>query len=230
MKIKVTTWNIWERCHFDLVTDFIRENGADILTLQEVLIDDPLRNVVGFMEDLGYQYAISPSVQFVDNGKTIKLNNAVFSKFPIVEKNIHKLREGGKGTAIEAKIKIKDNTLSVFSTHLKHTHQKPLDLQNLQIDNLIKVLPREKMIIGGDFNAISDSYAIKKMRELFIDNDLNNTPTWSVYPEGCPICLPKSINTRLDYIFTSSDLKVESSSVGQSKGSDHLPVSLIIEI
>ena len=55
------------------------------------------------------------------------------------------------------------------------------------------------------------------------------TPTWSVYP-GCTVCQEEGIQYKLDYIFTSKDIKVKSFKVGQSTGSDHLPVSAVIEV
>ena len=82
----------------------------------------------------------------------------------------------------------------------------------------------------GDFNATSDSKTILKVKESFIDVDSNNEPTWSVYPEGCVTCNPQKIDIRLDYIFTTKDIKTHSYRVEDSKGSDHLPISVMAEL
>ena len=82
----------------------------------------------------------------------------------------------------------------------------------------------------GDFNATPDSAVIQKMRNVLNDSDPLSTPTWSVYPEGCKTCHPLDVNTRLDYIFTTKDIKTSEFHVEHSKASDHLPVSVMVEI
>ncbi len=168
-KLKITSWNIWERCHFDLVKDFLQKNNADIFNLQEVLLDDEKRNVAGFLKSLGYECAVSPAVQFTDeNNKIIKLNNAVFSKYQILANEIHYLSEGKKGSAVGIKVRIDSDVLNIFSTHLKHAHLKPSEFQNSQVDSLVKFLPKEKTIISGDFNTTPGGYVIEKMKDFFI--------------------------------------------------------------
>ena len=63
-----------------------------------------------------------------------------------------------------------------------------------------------------------------------LDTDLNNQPTWSMYPEGCSICNPQKVDVRLDYIFTTKDIKTLFYHVENSKGSDHLPIAAGIEL
>ncbi len=133
--------------------------------------------------------------------------------------------------AIKADVEIGGHTIHVFSIHLKHTHQKPLALQDLQAENLIKTASEEKTIIMGDFNALPESSVIQKMSKVFKNAETNPfTPTWSLYKEGCTVCLVESLKYTLDYIFTSRDLKTSSFKVENSKASDHLPISAIIEI
>ena len=62
------------------------------------------------------------------------------------------------------------------------------------------------------------------------DADPADTPTWCLYPEGCPVCKLQKVDTRLDYIFTTNDVAVRSFAVGDAKGSDHLPISVIVEL
>lgn len=82
----------------------------------------------------------------------------------------------------------------------------------------------------GDFNAMPESKTIAKVKEVLIDADSRNQPTWSVYPAGCPECNPQKVDIRLDYIFTTKDIHARSYWVESSKGSDHLPVSVIVEL
>lgn len=228
MQLKILSWNIWYDGYFDEISKFLEFFDADIIGLQEVVLDDPTRDIINFLKKLGYYYVFAPVHKIKKNGKT--MGNAVFSKYPIIKDKNHVLSETDKRIALQADIKIGENALHFFSTHLLHTHQKSSETQELQIKNLIKILPENNTVVVGDFNATPESIAIKTIGKILKNTDLNLTPTWSVYQEGCRICNPKKVDTRLDYIFISSDIKINSSEVYQSKGSDHLPISTTIEI
>jgi endonuclease/exonuclease/phosphatase family metal-dependent hydrolase len=156
------------------------------------------------------------------------MNNAVFSKYPIVDSKGHTLIEGRMGAVIEAKIKVGDEILSVFSVHLKHTHLKESEYQLEQARNLLKLVPKEKAIVMGDFNALPESNTVKLMSSALVNTDPSNKPTWSMYPDGCPVCEPDKLAWRFDYIFTTNDLKFNSAEVGESRASDHLPIFTIL--
>jgi endonuclease/exonuclease/phosphatase family metal-dependent hydrolase len=164
------------------------------------------------------------------SGETEELGNAIFSKYPIVNSRAHKLSEEHARLAVQADIDISGTILHVFCTHLKHTHQKPMDVQNLQAKNLIKALPSDHVIVMGDFNATPESEPVKMLGAVLSNTDKVLGPTWSVYPEGCSVCKPQALDTRLDYIFTSKDIKTSSFKIENSKGSDHLPLSVQVEL
>ena len=42
-------------------------------------------------------------------------------------------------------------------------HQKQSDVQELQAENLVKILPKEKTIVMGDFNALPESATIREI-------------------------------------------------------------------
>ncbi len=231
MKIKILSWNIWCDSHFDKIRDFLIASNADIIGLQEVSFEDTERDVVGFLKKIGYEYVTAPSAEFTDGkNRHHKLNNAIFSRFPIIESSPHLLRTEGKRGIVEAKIKIDDTILSVFSIHLKHTHQKRTELQDEQAETLVSLLPPKLGIVMGDFNSTPDGYPIQLMNQKYVNTDKTFIPTWSVYPEGCPVCKPEKIDIRLDYIFASPDIVFDSPEVGTSKGSDHLPVSVWVSL
>ena len=99
-----------------------------------------------------------------------------------------------------------------------------------QVEHLIKVLPKERAVLMGDFNATPESYIITRLEEALTNTDPSNAPTWSLYPEGCEVCDPQAVDTRLDYIFTTPDLKTHSPKVEKTDASDHLPVSVRIDM
>lgn len=231
MSLKILSWNIWINGYFDQIADFLKEVGADIIALQEVKDNDPERDIIGYLSSLGYQYA-SASVRHkhTDSEKVFSHGPAIFSKYPIQGPRAYVLSELKPRIALRADVKIGGETLHVFSTHLVHTHQEQWPEQDEQVTNLIEVLPQKRTILMGDFNAMPDSDVVQKMRKAMVDTDPSSSPTWSVYPEGCEACKPQAVDTRLDYIFTSKDIKTHSFKVHQSKGSDHLPISAVIEI
>lgn len=231
MQLKILSWNIWCDGHFDEIAQFLKSFDADIIGLQEVLPHSKQIPVIDLLVSLGYGHIYVPVLTaHLLNGGSEEMGNAIFSRYPIINSKTHILSEEKKRIAIQADIKLSGNILHVFSTHLVHTHQEPSEIQELQVDNLIKILPEDKTIVMGDFNATYDSNAVKKMTEVLKDTDSSKSPTWSVYPEGCMVCKPKKIDTRLDYIFTSRDIKTTSPKVENSRGSDHLPISVLVEI
>lgn len=228
MKLNILSWNIWFDGHFDAVASFLEKSDADIIGLQEVVPNDSSRDTIGFLSQRGYNHVAAPVLMIDRDGRIMA--NAIFSKHKILHAKTHNLSDTNTRNALQADIQAGNRLLHVFTTHLFHTHQKPSEIQDEQARNLLKVLPRERVILMGDFNATPKSDTIKKMKEMLLDTDPSEQPTWSVYPEGCPTCNPQKIDTRLDYIFVSKDLQAGGCSVGKSKGSDHLPISVTVEV
>lgn len=228
MELKIISWNIWDEGHFDEIAQFLKSSEADIVGLQEVLPFSKSIPIIEFLTSLGYEHVYAPAR--LSGGEKEEMGNAVFSKYPIVNSAVHVLSEENKRIAVQADITVEGKIVHVFSVHLLHTHQKASSIQELQVENLLKVLPQEKVIVMGDFNATPDSVAVQKVRSVLTDTDTTSAPTWSVYPEGCPVCNPLEIDIRMDYIFVSSEIKTISSAVEASKGSDHLPISAIVEV
>lgn len=224
MILKILSWNVWVDGYFNQISEFLMMANADIIGLQEVKANDPTRNFIEYLSKLGYHFVFTPAQKSWRKEEDYKFGPAIFSKYPILRTKTYVLSEINNYVMIGADIQIEDKILHVFSTQLLHTHQKESEEQVEQVANIIKVLPRDKVIVMGDFNATPDSQAIKNMKKLLVDTDSTNTPTWSVYPEGCHLCLPQKIDIRLDYIFTSKDITVKSFKAEDSRGSDHLPI------
>ena len=227
-KIKVLSWNIWIDGHFNEIAEFIKKSDADIIGLQEVKDNDPKLDVIKFLSSLGYEHIYAPVKHLWDNEVFI-FGPAIFSKYKIVSSEIYNLHEKDNRVAVRADVQIGDLILHAFSTHLSHSHQQPSKIQEGQAENLLKTVPNEHAIVMGDFNATPDSNAVRNIAKVLTDTDAQSLPTWSVYPAGCEDCNPQKIDTRLDYIFVTPDIRVTSFEVGDSKGSDHLPILATIE-
>lgn len=229
MKLKILSWNIWINGYFDQVTDFIQKSQADIIGLQEVVNNDPKRDIIGFLSKLGYDNVFGYA-EHSWGGKVYRDGPAIFSKHKITKSETHVLSEKDKRVAVEADISVANKTLHVFSTHLIHTHQQQSVEQEIQGTNLLKILPNERIILMGDFNATPYSSVIKNVNKVLSDSDPSSSPTWSNYSAGCSVCNIKVLEIRLDYIFTSKDIKTNSFKIESSQASDHLPISVIVEV
>lgn len=228
MHVKILSWNIWIDGHFDEIKEFLQKSDADIIALQEVQDNDSTRQIIPYLTSLGYQYIFDTITETWD-GKVWKFGPAIFSTYPILSPKTYVLSKENKRIVVGADIQIGDKILHVFSTHLSHTHQQNSDAQKAQAVELLQHVPNDMSIVMGDFNATPESTTIQEMKKVLQDTDANNLPTWSVYPEGCFGCRPQKIDTRLDYIFTTKDIRVHSYAVEHAKASDHLPISAIIK-
>ena len=229
MKLKVLSWNIWIDSNFNEVVKFLKNSQADIIGLQEVVNNNPARDIIKVLQNEGYNSQFGYA-EHSWGGNVYTDGPAIFSKFEISNKKTYVLSKKDKRAAVKADILVGDKTLHVLNTHLIHTHQNRSEEQDIQVSNLIKKLSTEHTILMGDFNATPESSVIKSMQKVLVDSNPSSAPTWSVYPEGCRICNPQKLDTCLDYIFTSIDLKTSSFKVEESKASDHLPISVVVEI
>ncbi len=229
MRLKILSWNIWTDGYFDQVSSFLKVSGADVIGLQEVVSDDPRRDTISFLAKLGYQHIFAPIKKtWVD--RVLSDGPVVFSKHKIQSSETYILSKKDSRAAARADILVGGKLLHVFSTHIIHTHQRQSNVQEEQGLNLIKKIPSKRTIVMGDFNATPDSAVIKKVKSILVDSDPDSQPTWSVYPQGCEVCNPQKIDTRLDYIFTTKDIKTNSFKVEKSNASDHLPISAMVNL
>jgi len=232
MTLKIISWNIWEGKYLFDIIDFLKTASADVIGLQEVIQEKggKANTAQLIANELEYEFVYETDSEIKKDGRRLDKGNAILSKYKILRNKTYILSETDKRSAIEADIKVGNTTLHVFNTHLIHTHQKLSDTQNFQAKRLIKVLPEGKIILMGDFNATPESDVVNNLSHVLKNTDASGAPTWSIYPEGCVGCNPKGVYFKLDYIFASKDIKSKLFEVGNSKGSDHLPISAIIEI
>lgn len=233
MTVKVVSWNIWFGKHYHDIIKHLKRAEADIIGLQEVIqdLDGKHNTAENIAKELGYHWKYQETTQVELEGKTVSWGNAVLSKYPITNTHLHELPEGeNKKTALETTIDIDGKTLKVVSTHLLHTHQQPSELQDKQAQKVVEIMPSEKAIVMGDFNATPESNAIKIVSESLHNTDTQLDPTAFMYIDGCTVCKIDEATLRLDYIFATKDLIVHSFETDYSKGSDHLPIATTFEL
>lgn len=237
--MKVLSWNIWQGNHLPEIIDFLEKADADVVALQEVVVKDGSNTAELIAKALGYFYEYDPAIQ--QNAFGVPQGNAVLSRYPIAERKAHmlsdedlyaKTAETEPRIAVETTLVVNDINIKVFSVHLAYSHKfQPSKMRELQVDNLLKVLPQTSTILMGDFNSHPNNSVIEKLGEVMKNADAKLTePTWTIYPFKYRGFKETELHHRLDYIFVSKDLRTEHFQVEQSKGSDHLPISAVIEI
>lgn len=69
MQLKILSWNIWNDGDFAQISAFLKKFDADIIGLQEVMLDDPTRDVIGYLKKLDYEYVCAPVKKDKDGKK-----------------------------------------------------------------------------------------------------------------------------------------------------------------
>lgn len=233
MIIKVVSWNIWFGKHYHDIVEHLKIADADIIALQEVIqeLDGKHNTAENIAKELGYHWHYEETLHVELDGRTVSWGNAILSRHKIVETTVHELSEGDdRRTALEAKIAIDNKEYTFISTHLIHTHQKPSELQDAQAKELLSIMPKERAIVMGDFNALPESNSVKTLSSQVQNTDTQLDPSWSVYIDGCLECKLDELTMRLDYIFATHDFNIHSYQTDYSKGSDHLPIAATVEL
>jgi endonuclease/exonuclease/phosphatase family metal-dependent hydrolase len=239
MKLKILSWNIWQGKHLSEIIEFLKNAKADVIALQEVIVKDDKNTAEVIAKELGYVYAYYPAVE--QNYFGCQQGNAIVSRYPITEQKVHILSneslyvntaETEPRIAVETTLLVDDINIKVFSVHLAYSHEfQPSHMRELQVDNLLKVLPKTSAILMGDFNSHPDNPIIGKLDTMMKNADLKLTePTWTIYPFEYQGFRETELRHRLDYIFTTPNMHAEDFRVEHSKGSDHLPISATIEV
>lgn len=231
MQVKILSWNIWwGGVYLDKVIKFLRASDADIIALQEVTqTPDGQENTAALIaEKLGMKYVYVTGVD-VRPLKPFVMGNAILTKLPILASKTKILGNIDSRAAIQADIQTQNGVIHMITTHLVHTHQKPSEEQEKQAADLVAFAPSDHMIICGDFNATPDSGTVAIVEKQFKRVDHSNDPTWCIYTENIDGCV-KDLSVRLDYFFTTPDIRASNFQIEKSDGSDHLPISITIEV
>lgn len=205
----------------------IEGNGADIVTMQEVsrgwVTNGCVDSLEWLSDRLGMHYFFMPAFDDV-------WGIAILSKYPMkILKSGFLPRAGAiqRRSYIFVNVEIPGRNINICCTHPHHIVEQP-EIREKQIQEILKQWNGlERTAIMGDFNAqkgdkeleiMYSSGLIDSQFELGKENDMTfiNIDT----------CEPLK---RLDYIWTTPDLKISDFKVPFSTASDHLPVVVNVE-
>jgi endonuclease/exonuclease/phosphatase family metal-dependent hydrolase len=212
----------------------LKKLKPDILTLIEVdtgSLRSRGRDEVKFIEKEMGMRSFVEKVKYPMNGFAglfhhvpilNKQANAIISRYKLTNIKYHVFHEGTKRMIIEATVNC-PKPVTLLAAHLAlggETRAK-------QIDELVKIVNKIKnpVILMGDFNTF---HGVEEIKKLLTKTHLKDKI--ALDKESVPFTEPAwHPHLRLDYILTSSDLKVNKYSILHFNFSDHLPIMIDFE-
>ena len=243
--IRIASWNVarfleWkrnnsEKSHTRLkMLEQIKAQGADILCLMEFFHspDSAFYNNISEIQDMGYPYYY---FSFDPDGDKQFIGSAIFSKYPVTDTGLVRyFRPSMPEALIYANIKLNEDTIRVFATHLQSVQFRKRDYDAIsEIKNVEDSLfANSKTVLAKLRKAMKyRSTQADIVRQILDDSpyptifcgDLNDTPNSYTYTtirgEMQDAFLKKGFGAgrtfsslsptlRIDYIFTDEYFKI----------------------
>lgn len=235
MKIKCLSWNILKGQNLDAILDLLKKEEADLIGLQEVIEDENGSQAKKIADELGLNFVYHTTFKTDRHTPSFNIGDAVLSKFPIQENRLimlstlaeyQKNAETEPRSATQVGVEINGRKLIFIVTHLAFSPGRlPASFRISQAKRLLEVLPKESLILCGDFNSQPDDPVIKLLGSKVINTDPDPTkPTktdWRM--QGHP-------QYRIDYIFVTPDLNHSNFKILDSDASDHKPIVMTVDL
>jgi endonuclease/exonuclease/phosphatase family metal-dependent hydrolase len=185
--MKFLTWNILGGSNYIREIEYIKTINPDIFCLQEVQINYPgyygdvPTNVLKAFQDSfpDYDNAYAPINYLSKDGLEHSFGNAIFSRFPIINKQALYFRKQPDWTTDDhqnqarnlliAELKCDGNPLTVATCHLTYEPgfiDTPQQVEESQL--ILEALEHKpNVILAGDFNSLPNSHVIKNINAKF---------------------------------------------------------------
>ncbi len=254
MNLKFLQVNFFKGKYWDDLLDFIKQENADIISMQEVssgqinFFNDKNIDLFELIKELtGYYGVFHTDVEIVDDPKAL-FGNAIFSKWPILSSGVialnifrpltldefnHDDRVWAEMSRhmLDATIDIGGRKIHGISVHGRRVAPPRDDEENMRQAKLmaehLKSLGDEPFILGGDFNMPLESEVIKIVSAVSNNLMTNSGVRQTLNPKVHELGEKGYL---VDFIFTSKHFKKISLDVPQVTVSDHLPVVAILEL
>lgn len=240
MIISVLQWNVLFQEDIRNIAAFLKELRPDVICLQELTVGydkQPIQNTPNFVaEQMGYNHFFQTVPIETTNGSKLNFANGIFSRFPMVDQRftwVNQPKSGGGyddeyRAYVEVTLGIKGQTVTVGTTHMSYTHRfQETASKNAEADKLAQELQRhqERFIFTGDLNVLPGSYTLEQVNDILKHSGPDfDQKTWATKPFSYQGFEESELNWRLDYVFATPDLKVESAHILKAEFSDHLPI------
>lgn len=235
MKINVMSYNtqhclnfLTQEIDYDIIVDTIQRCGADIVGLQEILGKgtDPAfveqTKILGERLDFYYYFA-----KAIDFGENNPYGIALVSRYPIISTEIVRIPDpqvkkydGYYESRILLKAKI--DVGGGLNVLVSHFGLNPDEKENA-VQTVVSNLPQERCVLMGDFNMQPDNPMLAPIMQRLYDTAQNFSSPKLSFPSDAP-------TVKIDYIFVTDDLEVESADIPEIVSSDHRPHVATIDV
>lgn len=235
MKINLMSYNtqhclnyLTQKIDFDIMIDTIKKCNADIIGLQEMRDEGPdpqyRAQAKILAEALGYHYYFAEAIRCSGENP---YGNAIISRYPIksAEKvpipdpEIKKF-DGYYETRCLLKASIDvDGGLNVLVSHFG---LNPDERENA-VETVLSNVSEDRCVLMGDFNMESDDPTLEPIKKKLYDTAQKFSGPKLSFPSDAP-------TIKIDYLFVSKDLKVQSADIPAIVSSDHRPYVATIEL
>lgn len=242
-RVSILQWNIWYLEDIKNIAQFLSENKADVICLQELTINFDKQNNIHTPNYIAEQLGCHVYFQEIAfAGKEMKLANAVFSKYPITNtRTVWVNKEQGSGNYddenrayVEATLDVGGEELTIGTVHMSYTHKfEPSERKLAETTNLVEAIEQNKkrFVLTGDFNAVPGSQVLTAIEQALTNcGPEYSVNTWTTKPFSYGGFEANTLDWRLDYIFATNDIKASKAQILSTGYSDHLPVLVEIEL
>lgn len=246
--MKLINFNLWiGGILWDELINFLKQENADILALQEVYKTDekglePRFNSFNELAQiLGYQYTHFAPTFIEDRGDYVEQGNAIFSKYPLHEENVQffvgefsKRKDGRENFPFSPRnlqhvsIDLVGNTLhlinlqGVWAEHGEDNEQR-LKMAEIILKEATTVKENEPLIICGDFNVKPNTNTIRMIEEKYTNVFKDMLETSFNLKRKDLENYPGYATAVVDMIFINGLVNLEQKHVPEVDISDHLP-------
>ena len=235
MKIKFMSYNtqhclnyLTQEIDFDIIVDTIQRCGADVVGLQEILDTGTDPNFVAqtkiLAERLGFYSYFAKAIDFGENNP---YGIALVSRYPILSTEVifipdPEVRKYDGYYETRVLLKTVIDVYGGLNVLVSHFGLNP-DEQENAVQTVMPNLPEKRCVFLGDLNMEPDNPILNPIMDKLYDTaQLFSSPKLS-FPSDTP-------RMKIDYIFVSKDLKVESADIPEIVSSDHRPHIATIEL
>lgn len=237
VNVKVMSYNIHHAVGMDGLLDteriakIIENEGAEVIGLQEV--DNHWSDRSNFEDqadwlakrlDMHYIYMANiERAPFKGGKKRRQYGAAILSTYPIIQAQnylLTKMDDAEQRGLLEIVIDIRGHKLHVYNTHLALTTGE----RHIQLNEILQISRAKKgpKVIMGDLNTTPYSAELEPLAANFQDVFAEQNDAYTYNAEGIP--------KRIDYIFTSKEIKATHPKVLYTPGSDHFPISVTLTV
>ena len=210
---------ITRKIDFPLMADTILHYQADVVGLNEMRGEGPdpdFRDQIGILSELtGFKYYYFAPALHMAKGP---YGNALLSKIPILHAETIMVPDPNtsKGNRpYETRCLLKAKLANGYTVLVIHFGLNP-DEQENAVQTVLAHLESEKCILMGDFNITPDNPLLNPIRERMKDTAALFSEPLMSYPSDAP-------DRKIDYIFVSPDVVINSADIPACVASDHRP-------